>query len=322
MTQDVLDTVIGAANPSPAEQQAAKSAFDSGQRLEADGDRSSAIAAYRKAVASDPTNTDAIFRLAYLLDLSGDDDEALVLYERLAGFKPAPINALLNLAVMYEDREEYGRAERALRQILDTDPNHPRARLFMKDVLAAREMYYDEDLDRDMIKRNALLDTPVTDFELTVRARNCLKKMNIRSLGDLLRVSESELLAYKNFGEASLQEIRDMLTSKGLRLGQRAEEAHRHIRREIYDRARRNGAEASLEKPISDLNLTVRSRKALQTLGIRTIGELAARTEAELMGVKNFGQTSLEEVKERLGLIGLSLRTLEYDEIADEPLVE
>ena len=65
-----------------------------------------------------------------------------------------------------------------------------------------------------------MLDTPVTDFELSVRARNCLKKMNIRTLGDLLKVSEAELLSYRNFGETSLVEIKNMLSSKGLRLGQ------------------------------------------------------------------------------------------------------
>jgi DNA-directed RNA polymerase subunit alpha len=46
-------------------------------------------------------------------------------------------------------------------------------------------------------------------------------------------------------------------------------------------------------------------------LNIRTVAELCARTEAELMGVKNFGQTSLVEIKERLTDMGLSLRDVE-----------
>jgi len=57
--------------------------------------------------------------------------------------------------------------------------------------------------------------------------------------------------------------------------------------------------------------LGIRSRKALQLLGIQTVGDLAARTEAELMGVKNFGATSLVEIHERLAEHGLALRTLE-----------
>ena len=66
-----------------------------------------------------------------------------------------------------------------------------------------------------------------------------------------------------------------------------------------------------LAKPVSELELSVRSRKCLQRLNINTIGELAIRTEAELLGTKNFGQTSLVEIKQRLTENGLALRTLD-----------
>jgi DNA-directed RNA polymerase subunit alpha len=172
-------------------------------------------------------------------------------------------------------------------------------------------MYYDEEHARDMAKRNALMDTPVTDFELSVRARNCLKKMNIRTLGDLLKVSESELLSYKNFGETSLVEIKAMLAAKGLRLGQNLENQYHRVRAEVYEELKGRAPEAVLNKAVGQLDLSVRARKALQMLGIMTIGDLATRTEAELMGVKNFGATSLDEIKERLASFGLELRTLD-----------
>src|SRR5438034_8316315 len=54
------------------------------------------------------------------------------------------------------------------------------------------------------------LEIPVTDFELSVRSRNCLRKMNIRTLGDLTRTTEAALLASKNFGETSLSEIKEI----------------------------------------------------------------------------------------------------------------
>ena len=59
------------------------------------------------------------------------------------------------------------------------------------------------------------------------------------------------------------------------------------------------------------MELSVRSRKALQRLNINTIGDLAARTEAELLGCKNFGQTSLNEIKQQLTAFGIGLRKLE-----------
>jgi DNA-directed RNA polymerase subunit alpha len=221
------------------------------------------------------------------------------------------INALMNLAVLYEDREDYASSERCLRQVLETNPNHLRARLFMKDVQASREMVVEHEDDRDIFKKKAMLDTPVTDFELSVRARTCLKKMNIRTLGDLLKITEVELMSYKNFGESSLTEIKKMLQAKNLRLGQGLEDAHRAARRALIEQYKGTGQEAVLAKPVSDLAMSVRARKALQLLGIVTLGDLASHTEAELMGVKNFGATSLKEVRERLAEHGLTLRKLE-----------
>jgi len=313
MATDGLDTVIGGAEAA-ADAAAAREALDAAKKADEEGDREAAVAHLRRAVAADPSNLDASFQLAFRLDLSGEENEAMALYERICSASPAPLNALLNLAVLYEDRGEYAAAERCLRQVLETSPNHARARLFMKDVQASREMQVEDDPDKELLRRRALLDTPVTDFELSVRARTCLKKMNIRTLGDLLRVTEPELMSYKNFGDQSLQEIKRMLTLKGLRLGQGLEDAHRAARRQIAEQLKGTGKEAALNKPVSDLQLSVRARRALQLLNIQSLGDLCSHTEAELMGIKNFGATSLKEVVERLQEYGLSLRDLDEDE--------
>ncbi len=162
-----LDVVIGAAEAHRDAAAAAKHVA-SAEKLESQGDRAGAIADLRKAVAADPTDPRALFRLAYFLDLKGEEDEAIALYERAVERPPAPINALVNLAILYEDRSDWPRSERCLRQILETDPNHPRARLYMKDVQASRGMIIEDDHEREKLKRSALLDTPVTDFELSV----------------------------------------------------------------------------------------------------------------------------------------------------------
>ena len=67
----------------------------------------------------------------------------------------------------------------------------------------------------------------------------------------------------------------------------------------------------TLNKSAADLELSGRSRKALQRLNINSLGELAARTEDELLGCKNFGQTSLNEIKQQLASFGMGLRKLE-----------
>jgi DNA-directed RNA polymerase subunit alpha len=89
------------------------------------------------------------------------------------------------------------------------------------------------------------------------------------------------------------------------------DDAHRAARRAIAEQYKGSGKEGILSKPVTDLALSVRARKALQLLNIQTLGDLASHTEAELMGVKNFGATSLTEIRERLAEHGMGLRTLD-----------
>lgn len=64
-----------------------------------------------------------------------------------------------------------------------------------------------------------LLSKPIEELDLSVRSANCLKNANIRTLGDLVQRSEREMLATKNFGRKSLDEIRDVLNGMGLSFG-------------------------------------------------------------------------------------------------------
>ena len=79
-----------------------------------------------------------------------------------------------------------------------------------------------------------LLHTPIDNLELSVRSVNSLKNSNIRSLGDLVRQTESQILQVKNFGKKSLQEIADLLEREGLNFGMRYEENGEGVR--VIDR--------------------------------------------------------------------------------------
>ena len=65
---------------------------------------------------------------------------------------------------------------------------------------------------------------------------------------------------------------------------------------------------SDLALPIEDLDLTVRSYNCLKREGIHTVGELVGRSEADLLDIRNFGAKSIDEVKEKLGEMGLALK--------------
>ncbi|MHC4391455.1 MAG: tetratricopeptide repeat protein [Planctomycetota bacterium] len=271
---------------------------------EAKGEYNEAMDDYEDILDIDPNHANSLFRLAYNHEQRGGQAVAIIYYERLSKQQPTFANALINYGLLLEDLGKFTEAMGAYEKVLRVHPEHERARMFYLDAQASVDMYYDEDRERRASRRNAILRIPITDFELSVRARNCLNKMNIRSLGDLVIKTEEELLAYKNFGETSLHEIKQVLAQKGLRLGMFREQDEG----EMVGGAASDGDEEVLKKPVAELDLSVRAKNCMERLNLRTIGELIQKSETELMGVKNFGQTSLNEVKQRLAEHGLVLK--------------
>ena len=118
---------------------------------------------------------------------------ALNLYERAAkAISDRNWSALINLGLIYEDNGQ-------LRQSADVlqahsgllHPDHPQTLLYMKDASATGNMLYDEEAQRRNDRLAQTLNMPVTNFELSVRSRNCLQKMGIDTIGDLTRTTRS-----------------------------------------------------------------------------------------------------------------------------------
>ena len=280
---------------------------------ETQGRYEEAIEAYERALQLDATHRATLFHLAFLYDMRGEESLAIDYYKQCVQQPPIHEGALINLGVLYDDLGRYDEAIECFERLLAVNPNHARARLFLRDAKASKVMYYDEESEQRRTKRSQVLEVPVTDFELSVRSRNCLIKMNIRTLGDLIRHTEQELLSYKNFGETSLQEIKDVLASKSLYLGMAAEAVDAGEASVAGDLlaaprsapvpARASGARVRL----ADLEFSARSRKILERLGVETLGDLGKLTEEKLLACKNFGETSLAEVKRALKRHSLSL---------------
>ena len=82
---------------------------------------------------------------------------------------------------------------------------------------------FDSPAPRSAVQVDPILLRPVDELELTVRSANCLKAENIFYIGDLIQRTENELLKTPNLGRKSLNEIKEVLASRGLTLGMKLE---------------------------------------------------------------------------------------------------
>jgi DNA-directed RNA polymerase subunit alpha len=77
----------------------------------------------------------------------------------------------------------------------------------------------EEAVDEEMLHMRKVLKTPLHDMDLSVRAYNCLKAADIRTLGDLVQLDLSDMMKFRNFGKKSLTELENLVSDKGLTFG-------------------------------------------------------------------------------------------------------
>ena len=291
--------------------------YATGRVLETEGRYDEAMAAYEKAIERNPAHRRALLHLALNCDLNGEDGRAVELYERCAALQPTFVAALINLGVLYEDRANYEGAIECYKRVLAIDPGHERAQLFLKDAESSLTMRVDEEKTRRLRVHDEAMSLSLADFELSARGRSVLDKLNVRTLGDLTRVTEEQLLQFKNFGETSLEEIKDLLARNDLQLAGSTPPVRML---DLYEAEESEEEDDELPAmSVSELGLSTRSRKCMDRLQIQTVGELIHHTEDDLLSAPNFGRTSVAEVKSKLAELGLSLRSPEEGEEGEEP---
>lgn len=87
--------------------------------------------------------------------------------------------------------------------------------------LPEEEEVPEESEEQRLVKEK--LKVPISELELSVRSSNCLREARIKTIGDLVKRSELEMLKYRNFGKKSLAEINKILVEMGLSLGMKME---------------------------------------------------------------------------------------------------
>ncbi|NRA37463.1 MAG: tetratricopeptide repeat protein, partial [Planctomycetes bacterium] len=263
-----------------------------------EGATEKAIHAFEAALDCDPSHVEAAFQLGSLLDRIGDEEMAIESYAVCANTYPPYLPGVLNLGLLYEERGEANAAIDCFRQVLAYNSNNPRAILLLRDATASRTMYYNEDEERNNLRLKKVLQTPVNDFELSVRSRNSLLKMNIFNIGDLISITKTEMLNYKNFGETSLKEIEEMLNNIGLHLGQLRESETRDTRK-IEPKI--------LTEKIDKLELSVEASAVLTGLGISRIGDIEQYSDSTLYRLVGSGQNIVQELFTSMASIGMHI---------------
>lgn len=76
-----------------------------------------------------------------------------------------------------------------------------------------------EQVDEEMLHMRKLLKTSLNDLDLSVRAYNCLKAAEVRTLGDLVKLEISDMMKFRNFGKKSLAELEQLVADKNLTFG-------------------------------------------------------------------------------------------------------
>jgi DNA-directed RNA polymerase subunit alpha len=86
-------------------------------------------------------------------------------------------------------------------------------------IMESAEAGEPEAVDEELLHMRKLLKTPLHDMDLSVRAYNCLKAADVRSLGDLVRLEISDMMKFRNFGKKSLAELEQLVADKNLTFG-------------------------------------------------------------------------------------------------------
>lgn len=81
------------------------------------------------------------------------------------------------------------------------------------------EIVLSDEFDESALHVRQILKTKLSDMDLSVRALNCLKSADLETLGDLVTIQRSALLKFRNFGKKSLNELEELVKSKGLDFG-------------------------------------------------------------------------------------------------------
>lgn len=163
----------------------------------------------------------------------------------------------------------------------------------------------------------------INKLGFSVRTSNCLRKLDVNYVSDLVTKKATELLEIQNFGRKCLREVDECLANIGLYLGMKIPKEYLNYEESIVN----DNTESKLMLDIRDISKPIIDQKSLPKLlisidelafsertlhclvmiNVKYIGDLVQKSNADLLRVKNFGRKSLKEIVDKLALIDLQL---------------
>ena len=134
----------------------------------------------------------------------------------------------------------------------------------------------------------------IDNMAFSERTLNCFSKANIETLGDLIKLTEDDLLNLENFGKRSLYEVRDVVASFSLKLG------IDNFESDLLLLSNSKLQDEMLRRRVDTLDFSARTLNCLVKANIETLGDLIKLTEDDLLNLENFGKRSLYEVRDIL----------------------
>jgi DNA-directed RNA polymerase subunit alpha len=282
---------------------------------ELEGRPQDALEKYQEALELDENHIPTLFRKAILIDRQADqlvdadqepEEYAQSIYEKIMDLSPSYEGPVMNLGVLYEDQEEYEDAQECYQMVLNEQPNDEIAEMYYGDAEASMNLSFREERMRQRLEVGRILNKALSEFDFPQRIMDAFDQLNAETLGDLIQCSEDQLLACNNFGQYSLDRVKDFLDEHDLSLSQ-------SNRNKVTLKPGPPPEEVDdiLRKQIEDFDWSARSKRAMKRLSIYNLKDLVEHTEEELLDCQNFGETSLQEVKDTLSELGLSLKDSE-----------
>ncbi len=297
-----------------------KEAFESNPNIpylegfiqELEGRPGDALAKYQDALRMDENHIPTLFRKAVLIDRQADrlmnseqepEEYARSIYEKIMDLTPSYEGPIMNLGILYEDQEEYESAQECYQMVLNEQPDDEIAEMYHGDAKASMNLSFQEEQMRERLDVGRVLNKSLSEFDFPQRIMDAFDQLKVETLGDLIQCSEEQLLACNNFGQYSLDRVKNFLDEHDLSLSQK-----NRSKVTLKPGPPPEEVDDILRKQIEEFDWSARSKRAMKRLSIFTVKDLVEHTEEELLDCRNFGETSLQEVKDTLSELGLSLK--------------